>query len=417
MASINSKELLDKINLLNINEQQHILHILKSYDLKYTRNKNGCLFVINDSDVQIINKINNCVDLINSNREFIKEMDERRSQLITNYKQLISNKIKNNMIDDNNNFIDNITIKPIGNLSLIINTKTILNKTRDKREDVDKLITSFNNKSLQHLKSHKMYYILKKIKKSNTTTKRYNEHERQEDDTDILTNNENFDDTSEDKHEICDSDIDNDHDNDNDIDNDHDNDNDNDIDNDNDNDHDSYISNDISNEKLMENELDDSTSENSDVELEYSIEELMKYYKTILIEHEFKFNIHNYSRLLHQYTIDESLVESNSKRKFIVDKFTRLFEKYNCNDHKFCAYNIEMHIYNYSIGLYHRNNYNSNSIWNKLFEDIYIQKNTSIYINLNPDSYIKNSSLMTRYLNQELSEKEIVYGQLHESDK
>jgi transcription elongation factor S-II len=46
--------------------------------------------------------------------------------------------------------------------------------------------------------------------------------------------------------------------------------------------------------------------------------------------------------------------------------------------------------------------------WNNLFKTFYIQKAVTVYVNLNPDSYLKNSGYLTRLLDGTYDEFEVV---------
>jgi DNA-directed RNA polymerase subunit M/transcription elongation factor TFIIS len=105
----------------------------------------------------------------------------------------------------------------------------------------------------------------------------------------------------------------------------------------------------------------------------------------------------------------EEYYPSHSKRLHV---FTRIFQllKENVNDKEEVelekmALNIERGIFNVAIETYY--NGGVGTTWNNVFENIYMAKSVSIYINVKPDSYIKNTKLLSRLLNKEFDEFEL----------
>ncbi len=107
----------------------------------------------------------------------------------------------------------------------------------------------------------------------------------------------------------------------------------------------------------------------------------------------------------------DTLVPSLDVRKRIYDKFYELLKKHSdtvgattegVTENQKMALNIERGIFNFTL-----NNYNktqSNETWNDLFKSMYIARAVTIYTNLNPDSYLKNTNLIQRFLNKEFNE-------------
>ena len=67
---------------------------------------------------------------------------------------------------------------------------------------------------------------------------------------------------------------------------------------------------------------------------------------------------------------------------------------------------MEMEIFNYAI----KDSIRRNIVptWNILLKKIYVNKARSLYINLLPDSYVKNTKLYPRMRNKEFTAKELV---------
>lgn len=98
----------------------------------------------------------------------------------------------------------------------------------------------------------------------------------------------------------------------------------------------------------------------------------------------------------------EKYVPIHPKRKHVFNKFLNLLLKYTDETDAFKkALNIERGIFNYAIDMYDLKNQET---WNDLFYDNYISRVVTIYINLNPESYLKNTSLIKKFLNNEFNE-------------
>jgi len=69
------------------------------------------------------------------------------------------------------------------------------------------------------------------------------------------------------------------------------------------------------------------------------------------------------------------------------------------------AINLERGIFNYVLDNY--DNKKLENIWNDTFKTKYIHRSVTIYTNLNPDSYIKNNSLIRRLLSKDLNEFQV----------
>ena len=66
------------------------------------------------------------------------------------------------------------------------------------------------------------------------------------------------------------------------------------------------------------------------------------------------------------------------------------------------ALNIERGVFNYTLSKY---NFQDKSFyWNDIFKNIYILRAITIYVNLNPNSYLKNTNLINRLFDKEFNE-------------
>jgi DNA-directed RNA polymerase subunit M/transcription elongation factor TFIIS len=98
----------------------------------------------------------------------------------------------------------------------------------------------------------------------------------------------------------------------------------------------------------------------------------------------------------------EKYIPIHPKRKHVFEKFKDLLLKYTDENNAFKkALNIERGIFNYAIDIYDSQNKDT---WNELFYSNYISRVVTIYINLNPESYLKNTSLIKKFLNGDFNE-------------
>jgi hypothetical protein len=88
------RSLISRIEKLTVREKQHILNILKEKDQDYTKNTNGYFFNILNIGSDAVHKLEKCLNLIETNRELITEMDKKREELLIYYKTVIEEKLK-----------------------------------------------------------------------------------------------------------------------------------------------------------------------------------------------------------------------------------------------------------------------------------------------------------------------------------
>jgi transcription elongation factor S-II len=90
----------------------------------------------------------------------------------------------------------------------------------------------------------------------------------------------------------------------------------------------------------------------------------------------------------------------DERRQFVVNKFNKYIKEESISR------NIEKSIYNYTLNLSSKKNI-TRSWDNPLFLKIYLSKVRSIYSNIKPDSYIKNSNFLKRILNGDINIEKI----------
>lgn len=111
------------------------------------------------------------------------------------------------------------------------------------------------------------------------------------------------------------------------------------------------------------------------------------------------------------------LIPVHKTRKFIYLKFYDIYIKYNNNnnynysesDIKKMALNTERGIFNYAIKQYNYK-HKFDKCWNWVFKNqYYLQKASTMYHNLNIDSYLKNTFLIKCLFDKLYSEFDIMY--------
>jgi hypothetical protein len=115
------KDIIVRISKLHDKEKIHVLNILKSNNIQFTKNSNGYFFNLLELDSCIILKICECLDLIEKNVDLIKDMDKKRYDLLLYYKKLIEEKLKQNMNKKKDDYIQCLILKKESNISMNFN--------------------------------------------------------------------------------------------------------------------------------------------------------------------------------------------------------------------------------------------------------------------------------------------------------
>jgi len=164
---IDIKDVISRINRLNIKEKNHILNILRMTKIDYTKNANGYFFNLLQIDIDILEKICNCLDLIEKNSGILKEMDRRRSELLNYYRNLIEERLQKNAQRKRDEYINRLQITD-SSLNMIIKRKTIKRKrVFEHITDPDLLIkeyTKYKNKIQKGSVYHRIITSIKLIR-------------------------------------------------------------------------------------------------------------------------------------------------------------------------------------------------------------------------------------------------------------
>lgn len=211
--TIDIKDTITRINKLTSKEKMHILNILKTRNIQFTKNTNGYFFNFLNIDKTIIGKICNCLDLIEKNTDLLREMNRRRNELLKYYRLLIEDKLQNNVKKKKLEYVNNILLKQYTNINCVINRKQIIKrKTTYLNSDIDSdiLMKNYIKSRYKYEKDsiyHRIITCIKLIKSNKTTNKKYEDDENDSgvllekesgyDNVDIDADNESINDITE----------------------------------------------------------------------------------------------------------------------------------------------------------------------------------------------------------------------------
>jgi hypothetical protein len=99
------------IKKLSQREKIHILNILKKHNIEYTKNSNGYFFNLDKMNINIINKLIKCTELIEEKRDIIASLDEKREENLEYYKMLIDTKLQDTINFKKQNYTNTLLIK------------------------------------------------------------------------------------------------------------------------------------------------------------------------------------------------------------------------------------------------------------------------------------------------------------------
>jgi hypothetical protein len=175
------QNLITRVSKLSVQEQKHFYKILIKNGVNYSKNLNGYFFNLRTADPNIIVQLKECLELIEPNRELIKQLDLQREELREKYACIIKERLttrKKKSIHDYENKI--IMIQNWSKLYFELK-KVYVNKIfmLDKNEDIDEIIKKYKKKS--YPKNSVYYSILQKMKKKLPKIKEISE----EDDAEI----------------------------------------------------------------------------------------------------------------------------------------------------------------------------------------------------------------------------------------
>lgn len=164
---MNIKDIILRINKLNAKEQLHILNILKTHNVKFSKNSNGYFFNFIDINDDILDKIYKCLELIESNTDLLKEMDRRRNELLIYYKKLIEDKLNLNIKLKKDNYIQRLKLydnKIKMDIKRVNKIKKRVYYDINKDKDIDVVMKEYLKSRSKYKKDSVYYKIMGKIK-------------------------------------------------------------------------------------------------------------------------------------------------------------------------------------------------------------------------------------------------------------
>jgi hypothetical protein len=137
------RSLIYRIERLTPREKQHILNILKEKDQDYTKNTNGYFFNILNIGSDAVHKLEKCLNLIETNRELITEMDKKREELLIYYKTVIEEKLKMSLKERRERYMQRLYLTEPSMKVIITRKLQIRCCKQNNDDDPDELIKQY----------------------------------------------------------------------------------------------------------------------------------------------------------------------------------------------------------------------------------------------------------------------------------
>jgi len=166
----NKQQIINKIitrtKNLTDNEKRHILNILLIYEreekVEFTKNSNGYFFYLYKIDIEIINKILKCIELIEEKREVIYNLDKKRNEHIDYYKSLIENKLKETINLKKFTLINTLRIIP-NDFYIIKKKETNIRKVKFNVDNLDPDILMKEHMKKKKYPKNSVYYRISQV--------------------------------------------------------------------------------------------------------------------------------------------------------------------------------------------------------------------------------------------------------------
>lgn len=158
LSKYDIKDIIHRIHKLNSKEKLHILNILKQYDHQFTKNTNGYFFNLTHINDEVLYKLSKCIELIEKNRDLIKEMDKKRDELLEYYKSLIEEKLLNTIKEKKNKYIKKITLHT-NHTNIWVDFSKITKVKRKVKKEIDPdILIKLHNKALNKFPKDSVFY-------------------------------------------------------------------------------------------------------------------------------------------------------------------------------------------------------------------------------------------------------------------
>ncbi len=165
------KDIISRVNKLDNKEKLHVLNILKTHNVDFTKNTNGYFFNLTSVDEEIVIKILKCLALIETNRDLIRKIDKRREELLEYYKKIIQEKIDTKVKKRIEEYNKKLLLREI-ETCIIINVENISKiKKNNIIDDPDEMIKEYNKSLYKYEKDSVYANVISKIKAYNSSHK------------------------------------------------------------------------------------------------------------------------------------------------------------------------------------------------------------------------------------------------------
>jgi hypothetical protein len=167
------KNIIVKIKNLCNNEKIHILNILQKSSIEFSKNNNGYFFNLDAIDITLLQKVLQCINLIEKNRDTLLKLDKQRNMHLTYYQNLIESKLNQTFLIKRQTYLNKlITTLNEFKYSKFINKKVkIINWINQKPEYVDPDILMKEYEIQCKYKKDTVYYRL--YQKTRIVSKKY----------------------------------------------------------------------------------------------------------------------------------------------------------------------------------------------------------------------------------------------------
>lgn len=147
------KSIISRTHQLSPKEKVHVLKILQENGIDFTKNENGFFFNLSNLDTKITKQILECVDLIEKNRQCIQDINDKREQLLLQYKSMFEEKLRISHQEKQTEYINNIILRDYSNIDIVV-TRIKKNQRRmfphlDDPDDIIKAYTQIIKNSLK----------------------------------------------------------------------------------------------------------------------------------------------------------------------------------------------------------------------------------------------------------------------------
>lgn len=145
---------MQQVNSLDKYEKLYLLEILKEKNIEHTKNANGYFFNMNKIPQSERASIMESLNYILQNKNVAMQREMKRKSELDKYRNMVIDTLQTSKHKVNEDYLDKITIEPVGNICLEVRVPVRTYK------DPDTLIAKYNEERLAFIKQHKLYHML-----------------------------------------------------------------------------------------------------------------------------------------------------------------------------------------------------------------------------------------------------------------